>query len=69
VYFNLDCTFHMCPYRSWFETYEERVNKNKKNDNTCKFVGVEFIKIHMQDGVIEHYQTPTHSKMKKKPLF
>ena len=48
------CSFHMCPYKSLFHEYESidggRVLMG--NNNACKIIGIEFVRIRMFDGVI-----------------
>ncbi|KAJ9544694.1 hypothetical protein OSB04_024401 [Centaurea solstitialis] len=47
------CTFHMCPHRSWFHTYEkvpEGVVMMGNNDS-CPIIGKGTIRIRMHDGI------------------
>lgn len=46
------CTFHMCPNRSWFHTFE-KVNQGyvlMGNNTTCSIVGQVTVRIRMFDG-------------------
>ena len=48
------CTFHMCPNRDWFSTYE-KVSKGVVllgNNASCRIAGIGTIKIKMYDGVV-----------------
>ena len=48
------CTFHMCPYRDWFSTYET-VSKGAVlmgNDALYKIAGVGTIRIKLFDGIV-----------------
>nr|KYP62384.1 Retrovirus-related Pol polyprotein from transposon TNT 1-94 [Cajanus cajan] len=48
------CSFHMCPNRTWFDTYEKKSGGNvfMGNDAPCKTIGIGTIKIKMHDGII-----------------
>ena len=48
------CSYHMCPHRHWFVTYEKKFGGNVLigNDAPCKFVNIVSIQIKMHDGII-----------------
>ena len=48
------CSYHMCPNRDWFTTYND-VNGGTVlmgNDHACEIVGVGTVRIKMHDGVV-----------------
>ena len=49
-----DCTFHMCPNREWFSTYETVPIGvvMMKNNASCKIAGIGMVRINMFDGVV-----------------
>lgn len=47
------CTFHMCPRRDWFSTYESAEGSVLMGNNvSCRLVGIGTVRIKMHDGVI-----------------
>ena len=48
------CTYHMCPHRDWFTTYEfaDCGTILMGNDVSCKAIGIGSIKIKTHDGVV-----------------
>ena len=50
---DLGCSYHMCPYRHCFVTYEKKSSGNVHigNDAPCKFGSIGFVQIRMHDGV------------------
>lgn len=47
------CSYHMCPHRNWFVTYEKSGgNILMDNDAPCKSVNIGSIEIRMHDGVV-----------------
>ena len=65
------CTYHMCPNRDWFSTYES-VSKGvilMGNNASCKIVGVETIKIRMFDGIVRTLGDVRHVPDLKKNLI
>lgn len=48
------CSYHMCPNKDWFDTYEPRNCGTvfMGNDAPCRAVGIGTIKIKMFDGVV-----------------
>nr|KYP35897.1 Retrovirus-related Pol polyprotein from transposon TNT 1-94 [Cajanus cajan] len=61
----------MCPNRSWFLTYEERLRGRvfMGNDMPCKIVGIGTIQIRMHDGVIRTLIEVRHVPDLKKNLI
>ena len=48
------CTYHMCPNRDWFSTYEPCSGSVRVgNGHLCKVVGQGNVRIKMFDGVIQ----------------
>jgi len=48
------CTYHMCPHRDWFDTYEP-VDTGivlMDNDTECKVAGIGTIQIKTHNGVV-----------------
>ena len=47
------CSYHMCPVRDWFLTYQVINGKDilTENDMPCKTIGIGSIKIQMHDGL------------------
>nr|DAD29219.1 TPA_asm: hypothetical protein HUJ06_030687 [Nelumbo nucifera] len=50
------CSYHMCPYRDWFSTYESHVGGTilMGNNDKCKTIGIGTIKIKMFDEIVRH---------------
>ncbi len=47
------CSFHMCPSKEFFSTYEPKYgNVLMGNDQSCQVVGIGTIRIQMFDGVV-----------------
>lgn len=48
------CTYHMCPNRDWFSSFEELDGGSvfMGNDNTCKTKGIGKIRLRLHDGAI-----------------
>jgi len=56
------CTYHMCPPRDWFVTYEP-VNTGivlMGNDTECKVAGIGTIQIETHDGVVRTLSKVRH---------
>ena len=49
-----DCSYHLCPHRSCFVTYEKKygVNVMMGNNSPCKTIGIDSIQIKMHDGIV-----------------
>jgi len=65
------CSFHMCPNKTWFDTYEEKSSGNvfMGNDVLCKTIGIGTIKIKMHDGIIRTLTKVRHVSELKKNLI
>ena len=48
------CSYYMCPYKEWFDTYKscDASNVLIGNDASYKAIGIGTIKIKMYDGII-----------------
>ena len=48
------CSYHICPHRDWFVTYQPIDGSNVLMGNTmpCKTIGIESIKIKMHDSIV-----------------
>jgi len=48
------CSYHICPHRSWFVTYEKKSSRNVLMDNNdpCKTIGIGSMQIKMDDGIV-----------------
>ena len=66
-----NCSFHMCPNKTWFDTYEEKSGGNvfMGNDVSCKTIGIGTIKIKMHDGIIRTLTEVRHVLELKKNLI
>ena len=56
------CTFHMCPQRDWFVTYEP-VDTGivlMGNDTECKVAGIGTVQIKTHDGVVRTLSKVRH---------
>lgn len=64
------CSYHMCPERSWFHTYEEFDGGAvlMGNDATVKTVGIGNIKVKMFDGKVRTLTNVRHVPDLKKNL-
>ena len=64
------CTYHMCPNREWFDTYEpcDGGSVLMGNDAACKTIGMRTIKIRMADGVVRTLGGVRHIPSLKKNL-
>lgn len=60
------CSYHMCPNRDLFYTYE---SYNGVNDAPCKVIGIGTIKIKMFDGVVRTLRDVRHVPALKKNLI
>lgn len=65
------CSYHMCPNRKWFTTYENIDGGNvlMGNDHTCKTVGLGSIRIKMHDGIIRTLTNVRHVPDLRKNLI
>ena len=62
---------HICPHKDWFSSYQT-VNDGiiiLGDNNSCKTVGVESVKIKMFDGVIRTFTNVRHVPELKKKLI
>jgi hypothetical protein len=52
------CSYHMCPHREWYATYEplNGASVSMSNDTKCRVVGIGTIRFQMFDGVFVHSQ-------------
>ncbi|XP_028180740.1 uncharacterized protein LOC114367746 [Glycine soja] len=68
---NSGCSFHMCPNKTWFDTYEEKSGGNvfMGNDVSCKTIGIGTVKIKMHDGIIRTLTEVRHVPELKKNLI
>jgi hypothetical protein len=65
------CSFHMTPYRNWFDTYR-LINcgpVRMGNDATCTIIGMGTIKIKMSDGVVRTLEEVRHISDMRKNLI
>lgn len=65
------CTYHMCPNRDWFSTYEP-VSQGvvlMGNNASCKVAGIGTVKIRMFDGVVRTLSDVRHIPDLKKNLI
>jgi len=64
------CSYHMCPHRHWFVTYERKFGGKvlMGNDATCNFIGIGFVQIRMHDGVVRTLIEVRHILELKKNL-
>ena len=49
------CTFHMCPHRDWFNTFDSTTSAGSVlgfDNSPCKIKGIGSIRIKMFDGII-----------------
>ena len=49
------CTFHMCPHRDWFNTFDSTTSAGSVlgfDNSPCKIEGIGSIQIKMFDGII-----------------
>ena len=56
------CTYHMCPHKDWFESYES-VDTGvvvMGNDTACKVAGIDSIKIITHDGIVRTLKEVRH---------
>ena len=69
--FDSGCSFHMCPNKTWFDTYEEKSGGNvfMGNDVSCKTIGIGTVKIKMHDGIIRTLTEVRHVPELKKNLI
>nr|KYP59893.1 Retrovirus-related Pol polyprotein from transposon TNT 1-94 [Cajanus cajan] len=65
------CSYHMCPNRSWFLTYEKKFGGDvfMGNDMACKTISIGTIQIKMHDGVIRTLTEVRHVPDLKKNLI
>ena len=65
------CTFHMCPNKGWFSTYEEVTGGVvlMGNDARCHIRGVGDVRIKMHDGVIRTLSKVYHIPELKRNLI
>lgn len=51
---NSGCSYHMCHYREWFDTYNPYNGGTVLIDNNaaCKTIGIWIIKVKMFDGMV-----------------
>jgi hypothetical protein len=64
------CSFHMCPNRDFFTTYESKSgNVFMGNDQSCRVVGIGTVRIQMFDGVIRTLTDVRHIPDLKRNLI
>ena len=65
------CSYHMCPHKEWFTTYEA-VNGGTVlmgNNMPCKTVGCGTIQLKMHDGIVRTLSDVRHVPELKKNLI
>ncbi|KAL5537520.1 hypothetical protein UlMin_043650 [Ulmus minor] len=65
------CTYHMCPYKEWFCTYQpyDVGIVLMGNDVSCKVIEIGTVKIKMHDGIIKTLCNVRHFPKLKKNLI
>ena len=65
------CSYHMCPNRDWFTTYQiiEGGVVLMGNNMSCKVIGIGTVKIKMHDGVVRTLTEVRHIPELKKNLI
>ncbi|KAL5563946.1 hypothetical protein UlMin_033693 [Ulmus minor] len=65
------CTYHMCPHKEWFCTYQpcDVGTFLMGNDAICKVIGIGTVKIKMHDGLVRTLGNVRHIPELKKNLI
>jgi len=65
------CSYHMCPHREWFATYEplNGGSVSMGNDTKCRVVGIGTIRFKMFDGIVRTLTYVRHVVGLKKNLI
>ncbi|KAL5547991.1 hypothetical protein UlMin_003222 [Ulmus minor] len=65
------CTYHMCPHKEWFCTYQpyDVGTVLMGNDASCKVIGIGTVKIKMHDGIVRTLGNVRHILELKKNLI
>ncbi|KAL5571573.1 hypothetical protein UlMin_021170 [Ulmus minor] len=65
------CTYHMCPHKEWFCTYQpyDVGTVLMGNDGSCKVVEIGTVNIKMHDGIIRTLDNVQHIPELKKNLI
>jgi len=68
---NSGCSYHICPHRDWFVTYQpiDGGNVLMGNNMPCKTIGTGSIKIRMHDGIVRTLSNVRHVPDLKKNLI
>jgi hypothetical protein len=65
------CSYHMCPHREWFATYEplNGGSVSMGNDTKCRVVGIGTIRFRVFDGIVRALIDVRHVVGQKKNLI
>ena len=69
---NSVCTYHMCPHKYWFSTFEPILNVGFVfgfDNSQCKIKGISSVRIKMFDGTIRILTNVHYIQYEKKPYI
>lgn len=65
------CTFHMCPHRDWFHSYD-KIDGGQVllgNNMACHVVGIGSVQIQLEDGIVKTLSSVRHVPCLKRNLI